>query len=166
MEGTYKKGIKDGSWNKWYENGQKEIESSFQNGKERGLVTEWYENGLKKEERTFKQLIAYTENGPKRERKTYKKLFTYYDNGNVKEEINYKNGKEWGIRIFYHDNGIIKYKEINFKKGSDKTTYRIFTMYDKHGGLIEGDETSWDGFEIKSGECYKDNEEVDCYVPN
>ena len=40
---------------------------------------------------------------------------------------------------------------MNFKKGSDKTTYHsIFTMYDKHGGLIEGDETSWDGFEIKS----------------
>ena len=37
------KGIKDGSWNKWYENGQKEIESSFQNGKEE----DWLLNGMK-----------------------------------------------------------------------------------------------------------------------
>ena len=54
----------------------------------------------------------------------------------------------------------------HIKKNGDDNTYLIFTGYDKYGKLIEGDETWWDGFEIKSGECYKDNEEVDCYVPN
>ena len=190
FQGTYKDGKKDGLWIKWYENGQKkiekyysnnqlngkylywykngqkEIESSFQDGKERGLVTEWYENGLKREERTFKQVLTYTENGLERERNTYKKLFTYYDAGNIKREKNYRNGKEWGLEILYHDNGNIKYKNLVYKKNGDNNTYLIFTGYDKYGKLIEGNETWWNGFEIKSGECYKDNQEVDCYVPN
>jgi len=166
FEGTYKDGKKDGLWTKWYRNGQKEIESFFQDGRERGLVTEWYEDGLTREERTFKQVLTYTEEGLKKKRKTYKKLFTYYNTGNIKREKNYRNGKEWGLEILYHDNGNIKYKDVEFKKNGDDNTYFIFTVYDKYGKLIEGDETLWDGFEIKSGECYKDNEEVDCYVPN
>ena len=190
LEGTYMNGEKDGSWTKWYEsgqkefekhyksnklngkylywyeNGQKKIESSFKDGKERGIVTEWYENGLKREERTFKQILTYSEEGLKRDRKTYKKLFTYYDTGKIKREKNYRNGKEWGLEIFYHDNGNIKFKNVMYKKNGDDNSYLIFTGYDKNGKLIEGTETLWDGFEIKSGECYKDNEEVDCYVPN
>tara|TARA_Y100000768_G_scaffold127888_1_gene94859 strand:+ start:2132 stop:3097 length:966 start_codon:yes stop_codon:yes gene_type:complete len=166
IKGTYKDGKKDGSWIKWYENGQKEIESYFQDGEERGLITEWYENGLRREERTFKQVLTYTENGLKRERKTYKKKFTYYDTGNIKREKNYRDEKEWGLEILYHDNGKIKYKDVVYKKNGEDNTNLIFTGYDKYGKLIEGDETWWDGFEIKSGECYKDNEEVDCYVPN
>ena len=153
-------------WIEWYENGQKEIESFFQDGKERGLVTEWYENGLKREERTFKQFITYTENGLNRSREIYKRLFTYYNNGNIKEEKNYRNGKEWGLRILYHDNGIIKYKNVSFKKNGDGKTYLIFTRFDKYGKLIQGEKTWWDGFDIKSGECYKDNKKVDCYAPN
>ena len=166
IEGTYKVGKKDGSWIEWYENGQKEIESSFQDGKERGLVNEWYENGLKREERTFKQFITYTENGLKRNREIYKRLFTYYDTGNKKEERNYRNGEEWGLRILYHDNGIIKYKNANFKKNGDDKTSFIFARYDINGKLIEGDKKQWDGFDVKSGECYKNNEKVDCYAPN
>ena len=165
-EKKYKDGEKNGSWIQWYENGEKEIESFFQDGKERGLVTEWYESGLKKEERTFKQFITYTEDGLRSNREIYKRFFTYYDTGNIKEEKNYRNGKEWGLRILYHDNGIIKYKNANFKKNGDDKTYFIFTRYDKYGKLIEGDKTWWDRFDIKSGECYKDNEKVDCYTPN
>ena len=166
FEGTYKDGKKNGSWIKWYENGQKEIESSFQDGRERGLVTEWNKNGLIREERTFKQVLTYTEKGLKKNRKTYKKLFTYYNTGNIKGEKNYRNGKEWGLEILYHDNGNIKYKDVEYKKNGDDNSYLIFTGYDKYGRLIEGDETWWNGFEIKSGECYKDDEEVDCYVPD
>ena len=165
-EKKYKDGVRDGLWIEWYENGQKEIESFFQDGKERGLVTEWYENGLKREERTFKQFITYTENGLNRSREIYKRLFTYYNNGNIKEEKNYRNGKEWGFRIMYHDNGVIKYKNVNYKKNGDGKTYLIFTRFDKYGKLIQGDKTWWDGFYIKSGECYKDNKKVDCYAPN
>ena len=165
-EKKYKDGKKNGLWTKWYENGQKEIESSFQDGKERGLVTEYYENGFKREERTFKEFITYTENGLKRNREIYKRMYTYYGTGNIKEEKNYRNGKEWGLRILYHDNGIIKYKYANYKKNGDDKTYLIFTRYDKYGKLIEGDKTWWDGFVIKSGECYKNNEEVDCYATN
>ena len=166
IKGTYKDGKKDKSWTKWYENGQIEIESSFQNGRERGFVTEWYENGLRREERTFKQVLTYTEKGIKQKSESYKKLFTYYDNKNIKREKNYRNGEEWGLEILYHDNGNIKHKYAVYKKNIDEKTYLIFTEYDKHGKLIEGDETWWDGFKIKSGECYKDNEEVDCYVRN
>ena len=165
-EKKYKDGVRDGLWIEWYENGQKEIESSFKDGKERGIVTEWYENGLKREERTFKQFITYTENGLKRNREIYKRLFTYYDTGNKKEERNYRNGEEWGLRILYHDNGIIKYKNANFKKNGDDQTSFIFARYDINGKLIEGDKKQWDGFEVKSGECYKNNEKVDCYAPN
>ncbi len=166
IEGNYKDGQKNGAWIQWYENGQKKIESSFQDGEERGLITEWYENGLRREERTFKQVLTYTEAGLKKERETYKKLFTYYDTGKIKREKNYRNGREWGLEILYHDNGNIKYKNVTYKKNGDNKTYLIFTKYDKYGRIIEGDEKWWDGFEIKSGECYENNEEVDCYVPN
>ena len=66
----------------------------------------------------------------------------------------------------YHNNGNIKYKNATYKKNGDENNYLIFAGYDKYGKLIEGDETLWDGIEIKSGECYKDNEKVDCYVPD
>ena len=102
------------------------------------------------------------------ERKALKELIriTWYKNGNIKTEKNYRNGKEWGLEILYHDNGNIKYKDVVYKKSGNDLRFIIFTGYDKYGKLIEGNETSWDGFEIKSGECYKDNELVDCYDPN
>ena len=100
-----------------------------------------------------------------KKRKTYKKLFTYNDTGNIKIEKNYRNGKKWGLEILYHDNGNVKYKEVIYKKNGNDKPYFMFTGYEKYGKLIKDDETWWDGFEVKSGECYKDNEEVDCYAP-
>ena len=166
VEETYEDNNRVGLCYRWYANGQKAFVGIYKNGEEKGMVTEWYENGLKREERTFKQVLTYYENGLKRERKIYRKLFTYYDTGKIKREKNYINGKEWGLEIFYHDNGKIKHKYVVYKKNDDDNSYLIFTGYNKYGKLIKGNETLWDGFEIKSGECFKDNELVDCYVPN
>ena len=87
----------------------------------------------------------------KKTEKNIKKLFTYYNTRNIQGENNYRSGKEWGLKILYHDNGNVKYKNLAYKKNGDDNSYLIFTGYDKYERLIEGNETWWDGFEIKSG---------------
>ena len=153
-EGIIKYGKVDGLWTKWYANGQKSSEGTYKDGTKNGLWTWWYANGQKESEYNYKD-------GKQDGLET-----NWYENGNIKTEKNYRNGKEWGLEILYHDNGNIKYKDVVYKKSGNDLRFIIFTGYDKYGKLIEGNETSWDGFEIKSGECYKDNELVDCYDPN
>ena len=43
----------DGSWTKWYENGQKKSEGHYKEGTIDGLLTWWYETGEKKWEGHF-----------------------------------------------------------------------------------------------------------------
>ena len=52
--GKMKDGKKDGLWNKWYKNGQKEEEGTYKDGELDGLSTTWYENGQKWLEGTYK----------------------------------------------------------------------------------------------------------------
>ena len=53
-EGTFKNGVPDGVWTKWYSNGQKCEEETYKDGKIDGLYTYWYENGQKKSESTYR----------------------------------------------------------------------------------------------------------------
>jgi antitoxin component YwqK of YwqJK toxin-antitoxin module len=43
----------DGSWTKWYENGQKKSEGHYKEGTIDSLLTWWYETGEKKWEGHF-----------------------------------------------------------------------------------------------------------------
>ena len=63
----------NGSYNEWYEDGQKMIEVTYQNGKEDGLVTSWYSNGQKKDMQIYKN------------DKLVKSLGKWYEDGSEKE---------------------------------------------------------------------------------
>ncbi len=69
---TYKDGIKDGLWTRWYENGKKKEEKNYKNGKLDGLGTSWYENGQKEKEENYKDdkqdglEVWWHENGQKK----------------------------------------------------------------------------------------------------
>ena len=49
FEETYKDGEKDGPYNRWYENGQKESEVTFKDGRKVGSPKRWNEDGSVKE---------------------------------------------------------------------------------------------------------------------
>ena len=53
-EGTFKNGVPDGVWTKWYSNGQKCEEGTVKDGKLDGVGTEWWKNGQKRYEVTYK----------------------------------------------------------------------------------------------------------------
>ncbi len=78
----------------WYENGQKEIESTFKNGNLDGLYQFWYKDGEKGGECTFK-------NGEK-------------DGFCQFEKCNYKNGKKVKHSFEDCDNDVFTYIQLLF----------------------------------------------------
>ena len=54
IESHFKYGIEHGIKTQWYENGQKDIESHFKDGIEHGIRTQWNESGKIELEATFK----------------------------------------------------------------------------------------------------------------
>lgn len=91
----------DGSWNKWFENGQKHFESYYENGRQEGKFIRWFENGQKDLEMTYKN---YKKDGKSTE---------WYRNGNKKTEITHKNG-EFVSWIDYREDGTVLKKVEEF----------------------------------------------------
>ena len=50
ISGTYKKGMRNGSWTQWYDNGQKKMAGTYKYGEKVRKWTRWYDNGQKMEE--------------------------------------------------------------------------------------------------------------------
>ena len=77
-KGHFKDGKEDGLWTHWWENGQKQGETTFKDGTPDGLDTYWHENGQKSFEGTYKDgkqdglWTHWWENGQKKEEGTYK----------------------------------------------------------------------------------------------
>ncbi len=78
FEGTCGNGLLNGKWTVWYENSQKSVKGTFLNGKMNGFWTGWHENGQKAGEGTFLNgkenglVIEWDENGQEVSRETYK----------------------------------------------------------------------------------------------
>ena len=89
---------------KFYENGQKQVETNIKDGKRDGPETQWHENGQKQME------INLKDGKPEG-------LATWWsENGQKEKEINYEDGKYEGLGTFWHENGQ-KQVEANFKDG-------------------------------------------------
>ena len=98
------KGIPQGDFENYYENGRLETKGTYRNGEEDGLWEYFYENG-----RLWKK-CAY-KNGEK------DGLYaTYYENGQLGEKCFYKNGKKDGPYISYREDGRLDTKYI-YKNG-------------------------------------------------
>ena len=160
-QGEIIKGLRDGKWTEWHENGQKEWEENFKDGdlvkrtqflyydnnqikseinfkddKKGGKSTIWYKNGQIESERYYKDNQL---NGKS----------TYWDkNGQKFIDANYKDDNPDGKWTFWKNNGQ-KDEERNYKEGDlvDKTIFKYgyFTGHlksvkkYKDGKCISGD---------------------------
>ncbi|MBN2683472.1 MAG: hypothetical protein JXR58_13340 [Bacteroidales bacterium] len=109
---NYEKGMKQGLWTIYFENGQKYHEGNFENGLEEGEWTSWYENGKMESQGEFVNGII---NG------LWKK---WHFNGVKLSEIELSMGLKSGIAAYWNEFGELE-KEENFilvdvKKNSDK----------------------------------------------
>ena len=125
----------DGLWIGWYENGQKEFESTWKEGHQHGLCTQWYENGQKDSEHSIKN---YEYDGLRTQ---------WYENGQKSGEWNYKNGKYNGLCTEWYKNGQKK-EEVNWKEGIQ---HGLTTKWYENGqknseGTFEDGHLSWDRF--------------------
>ena len=91
-QGKIKKGLRDGTWSFWYENGQKKAERNYKDGKI--MRKSNYKNG---------KIVGETGYG-------------YYENGRIEIEVNFKDDKLDGKRTYWYENGQIKSEAI-YKDG-------------------------------------------------
>ncbi len=104
IESEFKEGILDGVSKSYYKNTKLEMEGSYTEGRKNGVFKEYYENGKIKSEINYsydlKEGLAKT----------------YYSNGNVEAEGNFENGEEIGTTRVYYENGKLK-EEIPYTNG-------------------------------------------------
>ena len=133
-KGKIVKGLKEGTWNYWHENGEEKPDvhyikgeksnrefyeyaiselydngkpkytQGWKNGKEDGQWSEWFESGQLKSDGTYL------------EGKRVGKWFEWYENGQLFRERNYKNNKLDGKVIAWNEDGQITF-ESNHKEG-------------------------------------------------
>ena len=99
-------GVKDGLYQKWWDNGQKLKECTYRDGKLEGIYQEFWENGQKMEETTYRDgklkgiYQSWFNNGQKWVECTYRddkleglcKVWNF--NGELIKECTYRDGKE------------------------------------------------------------------------
>ena len=146
LDGNYRKGLMNGKWTYYHENGQIHAQGRFIDGDggfpfsipdslnipplngRSGRWSFWYENGQKKGEGTHKdgerdrKWTGWYENGQKRYEETYKdgepdrKWILWYDNGQKEQEGTYKDGELNGKWTYWYENEQ-KQWEGTFKDG-------------------------------------------------
>jgi|GEM_PF-3556282 len=92
--------VKDGLWEEFYENGQKQKQERFSMGILQGEVRTWHANGELDE---VKSMADKFENGP------YEK---HYEDGQLQTRGQYVNGEKQGDWEWHHPNGQLAYREI------------------------------------------------------
>lgn len=100
---NFSEGQPDGSFVRWYENGQKEVAGIYIGGKKEGLWRYWYESGQKQKERNYSKDLrngtstGWDENGQIRitgsfvDGKRHGKLTKWASRGNKTSEASYRN---------------------------------------------------------------------------
>jgi antitoxin component YwqK of YwqJK toxin-antitoxin module len=124
-------GVENGSYKKWYENGQLKIESTWKGGKRNGLCRQWYKDGQLLEECTFNDgrldglYRTWYENEQLKWVCTYKNgkldgLYKkWYSDGQLEKESTWKDGKRNGLSRWWCSNGQLK-EEDTYKGGNAK----------------------------------------------
>ena len=105
-QGSFKSGVKDGSWLWYWSTGQLAKKGNYKNGKWHGAWVTYYESGKLWSKGNYKNNVnegawAY-----------------YYDNGQLNFKGNFKNGKKEGVWVGYDEDGtVIKSLTGTFKNG-------------------------------------------------
>lgn len=149
-----KKGLKQGLWQEFYDNGKVKSEKYFVNDTLNGYVKEYNENG------TLSSSLLYQEGSLKqpenREEFPVEERSEFYSDGKVKNKGYYKKDVPVGIHVFYNENGEITNAKIFDDNG------RVMSE-----GLLTEDgkkEGNWKNFyedgEVKSQGVYKNNRQT------
>ena len=100
QQGKISKGIQNGEWIEYWENGQLEGKRNYKNGKVEGEYLKYYENGQ----------LKYKSNH--KDGKQDGEWLYYYDNGQLQFKSNYKDGKKDGETFSNKENGKLIKTEI------------------------------------------------------
>ena len=93
-EGNYVNGRKEGTWIKYFANGETQLKGNYNNNRPEGAFTRYYPNGQIAEQGDFRA------NGYKG------MLLRYHENGQLAYKANFNNqGQESGKVCYYHPNG-------------------------------------------------------------
>ena len=177
LDGNYRKGLMNGEWTYYHENGQIRAQGRFINGDgsypddypdslksiyppidgRSGKWTEWWPNGQKRYAGTFKD-------GEQDGKSTY-----WSPDSKESSELFWKDGQAWdGKLTFWYENGQ-KEVEATFKDGK---LGGLETWWYENGqkmregtykdGKYDGKVTSWnENGQKRSEETYKDGEEIE-----
>jgi len=134
----------DGTWNGWFENGEKDYAGTYKLGLKDGLWEHWYMNG---QQELMDAYIVKTE-----EKKTYLKEaskkyaefikdkvtsvqeglhYSWYENGQPKDDGSFKNNVQDGNWTYYYDDGKKMYEQTFVKgkqEGKVTSWYAIGTL--------------------------------------
>ena len=154
--GKYNKGIKDGIWREYHNNGQLYLKYSFNNGKLDGTEEIYNKKGLLTGLMTYKDGVLLKE-------------VNYWDNGLFMTSIEYKNGKRHGCSKSYHNTipNCLMFEGcyIDGLKNGKHTTYQFFC----NGNILNEEfyvsgvkEGRWNTYNWKTGkleyyEVFKNN---------
>jgi antitoxin component YwqK of YwqJK toxin-antitoxin module/serine phosphatase RsbU (regulator of sigma subunit) len=140
-EGIFVNSKKEGTWKKYYPDGNLESEITFQSGKPEGAYRTYYENG------------KVTEEGLWNKNKPVGEFKRYYENGNLNQHFNFnKNGMREGVQKYYYENGSMQF-EGTWVNGNEQG---IIKKYDTEGSLIS--EILFESGVKKSEKIYNSNE--------
>jgi len=177
-KGKIVKGLKEGTWNYWHENGQKKLDIDYVNGEKSQRefyeysIGELYDNGKPKSSQGWKndkedgQWSEWYENGQIKSDGAYLegnkvgKWFDWHENGQLNRERNYKSNKLDGKVIGWEDNGEILW-ESNYKDGKE---HGLFT--DFRDGVISSEREYDNGQLLKSTYFKNSLKQIESYFEN
>jgi antitoxin component YwqK of YwqJK toxin-antitoxin module len=114
-EGEFVNGRKNGTWIRYYPDGQKQSEIEYTNGRPKGYYITYFENGEVEEEG---QWVRQKNIG------TFKR---YYENGNIMQEFSFNEaGIRDGVQKYYYENGQIEI-EVTMVNGKEDGVMRRYT---------------------------------------
>ena len=131
----------DGSYERWYKNGQKEIEETYYDGKRDGLSKRWYENGQLMVMRNY---VKDKIHGP---------LQSWTREGKKRFEINYDNGVKNGRSIEWYTDDDLSITEkvwipLRLRRILPKEQIKIESEF-KNGQMISNDVYSISGEKLQ-----------------
>ena len=128
IKGQIQNGKKEGTWIRYYSNGQLFSVSNFKKGKKNGAWITYNNEGRLIEKGQYKNDL---EEGP---------WIRLFDNGTINYKGKFKNGKKSGSWIAYHYNGQLKYQG-NYKNGTKEGYWEYFSssgfLYEDYSGYFK-----------------------------
>jgi antitoxin component YwqK of YwqJK toxin-antitoxin module len=130
IKGLIKNGKKEGTWVRYYENGQLFSVSNYNIGRKDGAWITYNNKGMLIEKGKYKNDL---EEGP---------WIRFYENGEINYKGDFVSGKKVGLWIAYYYNGQLEYKG-NFDNGKKSGLWEYYSVsgniLEEHSGIYKND---------------------------